>query len=209
MTKKEPNPRPPTQPRKDEWHNGGDIEIGQYIRSLRRAARALIATLNTTPSPKTAWDACPILLLYRQAVELQLKMVVGDGNNFLASPVDHITLEKTHSLRWLAQLVCQVIKTVGWDNEFRCEGISDLSKFSALVNELEAVDPVSCSTNLAQQKHDGSAPDKLLPPRVVRLPTRLDALLDLLDSMSDGLAATWDLQQDGVTEDDLVKPTIH
>src|ERR1017187_7394109 len=100
------------------WHNGGDIEIGLYARSLHKAAKTLIATLDLEPNLNTAWDACPVVLMYRQSVELHLKALVGEGRNFLPSPTDGITLYKTHSLRWLAQIVCQIIKAVRWENEF-------------------------------------------------------------------------------------------
>jgi hypothetical protein len=52
------------------WHNGGDIEIMMYARSLHRTAMNLVASLDMKPNPKTAWDACPVVLLYRQSVEL-------------------------------------------------------------------------------------------------------------------------------------------
>jgi hypothetical protein len=35
-------------------------------------------------------------------------------------------------------------------------------------------------------------PDQLLPPNVVRLAKKLDALIDLLDATADALAATWE-----------------
>ena len=61
------------QPDERSWHNGGDIEIMMYARSLHRTAMKLIAALDLEPNPKTAWDACPVLLLYREAMELHLK----------------------------------------------------------------------------------------------------------------------------------------
>ena len=171
------------------WHNGGDIEIGLYARSLQKAARTLIATLNLEPNPKTAWDACPVVLIYRQSVELHLKALVGEGSNFLPSPTDPITLYKTHSLRWLAQIVCQIIKAVRWEDEFKCEGIATLADFSAVVNELEALDPVSIAVHSRSRARDGSVPLQLQPPNVVRFAKRLDFLLDLLDATADALAA--------------------
>src|ERR1700722_2299102 len=80
------------------WHNGGDTEIGFYARSLHKAAKTLVATLDLEPVPKTAWDACPVILLYREALELHMKAFVGEGSNFLKSRTDSITLYKTHSL---------------------------------------------------------------------------------------------------------------
>jgi hypothetical protein len=38
----------------------------------------------------------------------------------LPTPTDPLTLAKTRSLRWLAQIVGQIIKAVGWENEFKC-----------------------------------------------------------------------------------------
>src|SRR5471030_463989 len=177
------------------WHNGGNIEIGLYARSLHKAAKTLIATLDLEPNPKTAWDACPAILLYRHSVEIHLKALVGEGSNFLPSPTDPITLFKTHSLRWLAQIVCQIIKAVRWENEFKCEGIATLADFSVLVNELGALDPVSIAVRSGgRARHDGSMPHQLQPPNVVQFAKNLDCLLDLLDSTADALAAEWDLQ---------------
>jgi hypothetical protein len=178
------------------WHNGGDMEIGLYARSLHKAAKSLIATLNLEPNSKTAWDACPVIALYRQSVELHLKALVGEGSNFLPSPTDPITLYKTHSLRWLAQIVCQIVKAVRWEHDFKCEGIATLAEFSAVVNELEALDPVSFAVHSGSRARDGSVPHRLQPPNVVQFAKSLDCLLDLLDSTADALAAEWDLRSE-------------
>src|SRR5258708_30987104 len=136
------------------WHNGADIEICLYARSLHDAAKALIGKLNLEPNPKTDWDACPVVLLYRDALELHLKALVGEGRNFLKSRTDPITLYKTHSLRWLAQIVCQIIRAVKWESDFKCEGVSSLAEFSAVINELEALDPVSCAAHSGSRGRD-------------------------------------------------------
>ena len=68
-------PKIPAQTYDRHWHNGADVEITMYAKSLQRTAQALIANLDLEPNPKTAWDACPVIHLYRQAVELQLKML--------------------------------------------------------------------------------------------------------------------------------------
>jgi len=194
MKKKPPVVRFPKAKAKAEtadrsWHNGGDIEIDLYARSLHKAAKALIDTLDLEPNSKTAWDACPVILLYRQGIELHLKALVGEGCNFLPSPTDSITLYKTHSLRWLAQIVCQIIRAVKWESHFKCEDIASLADFSALVNELEALDPVSCAVQSGRRGRDGSVPHQLQPPNVVQFAKKLDGLLDLLDVTADALAA--------------------
>ena len=193
------------------WHNGGDTEINGYARSLRKSVAILVDNLNPEPTPQTEWDACPIILVYRQAAELYLKALVSEGSNLLPSPTDPITLYKTHSLRWLAQIVCQIIKAVGWKTEFTCEGVSSLADFSALVNELETKDPVSLAVHSGSDR--GSVARQFEPAKIVPFAKKLDGLLDLLDVTADALAATWDQRTDdavgtiglGVN----FKPTIH
>jgi hypothetical protein len=208
-----PNPKMVLQPDDRSWHNGGDIEIHLYARSLQKAGKNLIGTLDLEPNLETAWDACPIILLYREAVELHLKFLVGEGSNFLTSPTDPISLYQTHSLRWLAQIVCQIIRKVRWENEFKCEGVAGLADFSALVAELEAMEPVSCAVLSQDRGRSGEVPEALRKANVLTLIPRLDALIGLLEGTADALAATWDLQTGGTAKDshagDSRKPTIH
>jgi hypothetical protein len=171
------------------WQNGGDIELHLYGRALRRAAKTIIANLDLKPNPVSVWDAAPIILLYRHAMELHLKELVGEGSGLLQNPVDPLTLYKTHSLRWLAQIVCQIIKAVGWEARFICEGVADGVAFSALIGELEAADPVASAVMSIERRRDGSMPPFLQPANVVLLSRRLDAVLDLLDATTDALAA--------------------
>ena len=39
-------------------------------------------------------DTAPIILLYRQAMEVQLRELVGEGCSLLQNPVDRLTLYK-------------------------------------------------------------------------------------------------------------------
>jgi hypothetical protein len=125
-------------------------------------------------------------LLYRQAFELHMKAVVGEGSPFLALPTGRHTLYKTHSLSWLAQIVCQMFKKVGWENEFACQGVSNLADFTALVNEFEESEPVG---NRARR---GQIPTRLQKSKVAELLPKLDVLLKLLAATADALAAEWD-----------------
>jgi hypothetical protein len=171
----------------DHWHNGGDIEIQIYARALHKAAKGVIENLSLEPNPVTAWDACPAIPLYRLATELHLKALVDEGNNFLPVPTDHITLYKTHSLRWLAQIVCQIIRSVGWQEQFQCDGATSLVEFSARISELESLDPVTCAIH--SRRRDGSIPPQLQPAKIVQLAEKLDAILTLLEATTDALAA--------------------
>jgi hypothetical protein len=218
MNKKQPVSRfakAKTKPRSavQSWHNGADVEIHLYARSLQKAAKALVEKLERE-NARTDWDACPVVLLYREALELHLKALVGEGGNFLESRTDPLALAKTHSLRWLAQIVGQIIKAVKWESEFTCEGVASLAAFSALVNEVESLDPVARALRSSQPTGPGSAWEYYRTFNIAELAKRLDALLDLLDITADALAATWDQRAELSDEDkfhaeDTIKPTIH
>lgn len=163
-------------------HNGADAEIHLYAVSLQEPAKSLVATWDPARSPKAAWDVCPIILLYRQTLELRLKALVGEGSSFLKSETDSISLYRTHSLRWLAQIACQVIKAVRWERDLTCEGVSNLAEFSSLINDIEALDPVSCAVHFAGGRESGSAPQIFANVNAAEFATRLDALLELLET---------------------------
>jgi hypothetical protein len=188
----------------ESWHNGADAEIHLYARSLQKAAKSLLETLEPEQNPGTAWNVCPIIWLYRQALELHLKALVGEGSNFLKSKTDPISLYRTHSLRWLAQIVCQVIKTVGWESDFVCEGISNLAEFSSLVNEIQSLDAVS---HFASGHDHGSAAQTFQKISAVQFARKLDALLELLDVTADALAAAWDQRAEASGQNNF-GPTI-
>jgi hypothetical protein len=173
----------------ESWHNGADAEIHLYARSLWIAAKALVEKLELDQQARTDWDACPVVLLYLQALELHLKALVGKGSDFLKSRTDPISLFQTRSLRWLAQIVCQIIRTVGWESDFACDVIASLTDFSAVVNEVEALDPVTRAVRSSGAAGKGSVSQFYRSFNVVHFARKLDALLDLLDVLTDALAA--------------------
>ena len=64
------------------------------------------------------------------------------------------------------------------------------------------------------RSRDGAVPPQLQASSVVGLAKNLDALLELLDATADRLAATWDMQRDGIRTGELrfgyaVGKTIH
>jgi hypothetical protein len=204
MQKKKPGPRPfvpkpgPHSAVRN-WHNGSDIEIHFYARSLQNAAKTLVEKLDLDQNVRTDWDACPVFLLYREALELHLKALVGEGSSFLETRTDPISLSRTHSLRWLAQIVCQIIRVVKWESDFKCDGVANLADFSALVNEVESFDPVTRAIRSARAKGPNSVSQYYRTFNVVQFAKRMDALFDLLDVTADALAATWDQQAKEMT----------
>jgi len=185
----------------ESWHGGGDVEIHHYALSLHNAARRLISALEQNPKTSTSYDICPVVLLYRQALEIHLKRLVGEGSNFLPSPTDPISLTTTHSLRWLAQIVGRINKAIGWESDFMCEGVSSLAEFNALVNEIEAFDPVARA--IVSAGSSKSVAEYYEAFDIFHFALKLDALLDLLDSTTEALAAEWEQRAGASTDDDF------
>jgi len=182
-----------------------DDHLFFYAQSCHKAAKTLAGTIELGSNSLGEFDAYPVFHMYRHAVELHLKaMVLGEGGNFLPSKPDSISVSKTRSVSWLAQFVVQIITALKWENEFCCEGVQDLAAFKSLIEEMNGID-----TGHPMSTAPGD-PATILPAFV----RRLDALLDLLDSTADALAAQCDLQSEAVVvgmdgkDDGGFEPTI-
>ena len=167
-----------------------------YAQSFHKAAKALAASFQSDASPSSESDVSPVVFIYRHALELHLKaLVLGEGGNFLATKPDALSIYRTHSVSWLAQFACQIITALKWENDFKCDGIDTLADFKVVVEELNSVDPGSYVFRLpvSAEGQDASSGDK---PTIGEFAGRMDALLELLDSTADALAATWDTREE-------------
>src|SRR5271157_2694172 len=114
-----------------------------HAQPFHKAAKALAAVFQAGDHLFAQANASPVVFMYRHALELYLKAIVlGDGGNFLAAKPDPISVGKTHSVSWLAQFVCQIVTSLKWQKEFRCEGVESLADFKAVVESV-ADDPGS------------------------------------------------------------------
>src|ERR1035441_7528122 len=169
-----------------------------YARSFHKAAKALAGSLQPDTSPFADADVSPVVSMYRRAVELHLTAIVlGEGGNFLATKPDALSVHKTHSVSWLAQFVCQIITELKWEKEFKCVGIENLADFKAVIEELNAVDPGSYVFRLPVSAVGQDSLPGRLNLRIRDFARRMDALLELLDSTADALAAEWDTREEG------------
>ena len=137
---------PKSAPMKTIPHSQHDrtTDLFLYARSFHEAAKALAASFR--PDALAPSAACPVIFMYRHAIELHLKAIVlGDGGNFLQPKPNEISVSKSHSVSWLAQFVCQIVTALRWETEVRCEGIETLADFKAVVEEINSVDPGSYS----------------------------------------------------------------
>jgi hypothetical protein len=194
--KKKPTPDDQNQgPHKAvvNWRKVPEQDLWRYARSFHTAAKTLAGTLELDSGPLSEFDVAPVVFMYRHAVELHLKaMVLGDGGNFLATRPDSISVSKSHSVSWLAQFVCQIVTALKWEKEFRCQGIATLADFKAVVEEVNSVDPGSYVFRCPVDPQSESS--------VVEFTKKMDAVIGLLESTGDALAAEWDLRSEAPPE---------
>jgi hypothetical protein len=115
------------------WRGLPSHDYFLYARSYHLAARKLARMFDVDPGSISDFDLCPILSAYRYAIELHLKVIVlGDGGNFLQTRPDELSVQKTRSLSWLAQFVCQIVTNLKWGGEFKTEGCVPLPRWDSL-----------------------------------------------------------------------------
>lgn len=197
------------------WRNVPERDLWLYARSFHSAAKKLAGTFEVDPGPMSDFDPCPVVFMYRHAIELHLKaLVLGEGGNFLATKPDHLSVYKTHSVSWLAQFVCQIVTALKWETEFRCDGVENLADFKAIIEEINSVDPGFAFRYPGKTEVPGSIPGQLAFS-LREFAGRMDAILGLLDSIADALAATWDMQTGAAASETELhagndfEPTIH
>ncbi len=168
-----------------------------YARSFHKAAKTLAGALGLNTGPFIDPNTYPVVLMYRQAVELHLKaLVLGEGRNFLRMKPDPASIDRIHSLHRLAQIVCQIVAAVGWQRSFTCEGVADLADFRVVIDELNAVESGSCVLRYAVVNQSGTTADGNLTFDVRSFVRQMDAVIDLLEATTDALAAAWDFRSE-------------
>jgi hypothetical protein len=171
--------------------NDNTKDLFLHARSFHIAAKKLAGTLEFGSGPFAGFDVAPVVFLYRHALELHLKAIIlGEGGNFLGTRPDVISVSNSHSVSWLAQFVCQIVTAVGWEKEFRSEGVQSFADFKALVGKVNTVDPGMYVFR--------SPVDPRSQVAVQNFTRKLDLLLELLERTADALAAEWDLRHENV-----------
>jgi hypothetical protein len=124
------------------WHNAPEKEFRHYAKAFWNAAQDLISNGDMDSGPAGDFSGCPIVYLYRHALELYMKgILLGKGGALLnPRPTDKEIFDAKHSLKKLLPDIRRLFKRRGWDKRFGKESVLTLNDFEAVVNELEDVD---------------------------------------------------------------------
>lgn len=177
-------------------------EFSLYARAFHQAGQVLAEKM-FDKAGYNGLEACPIVFLYRHALELYLKAIALVGikimqlKNEEALPNSERLL-RTHRLLPLLPLVRRTFDLVGWVWELEIDELRTFEEVERLLQEVEAVDPGSFTFRYpVDTAGQPSVPHHFM----LHVPTfcqRMDALLDALEAAMMGLEVTWDRMLEAV-----------
>jgi hypothetical protein len=159
-------------------------EFGAYGRAYHEAANRLVASRGARHYRDP--DACPIVFLYRHAVELYLKAIIHWGNNLLwlnSKPiVAHKNIFQEHRLGVLLKSVKPVLKYRKQMDHWGDSHFDSFRDVEKIIGEIEQYDPRSYSFRYPV---DTSGKNATLPHHfgfnVLAFGEKFDHLLQVLD----------------------------
>ena len=171
------------------WNRHPAEEFPFYALACHEAAKLLAGALECDSGAFIQFNSCPMVVMYRHAVEYYLKaLVLGPGASFLTTRPDPVSICKTHSLAWLSQFVCQIVTAIGWAREFKCDGISNLVEFRATIEQLNHVHSYTESIRFPAHARGRNSDLIARTFNVHEFAHRMDALLSLLSRTVEALA---------------------
>ncbi len=168
-------------------------EFGVYARAFHKAGQALFERM-FKKSSYNSLEGCPIIFLYRHALELYLKAIVLHGEVILQlngkALLSNRSLLQKHSLLPFFPLLKQTFDAVGWTWELDIEGLRTFEEVEELLQDFETIDHASHTFRYpVDKKGSTSVPHHF----AVHIPTfceSMDVLLESLETALMGLEVT-------------------
>ena len=180
------------------WICAPQEEFDVYGESFHRAGKALVNELRDRQHwPNT--DVCPVIFLYRHAIELQLKAVLLSGHDimriqnkpFPEGEDSHIF--KDHNLTRLTPAVRTIFLEVGWNpDQTNTPGLETMDDVERELKVMQDLDPNSFRFRYPLDRQGNPSLDSNFYVEVFKLVEKWDVLLEFLDAANCGLKAMFD-----------------
>jgi hypothetical protein len=165
-------------------------EFGVYAHAFHTAGQALFQQTFDSSGYNDV-DGCPIIFLYRHALELYLKAIVLHGETILSINGETLLANRSilqkHTLRLFFPLLKRTFDAVGWTWDLAIEGLRTYEELQELLRDFDTVDVGSYVFRYpVDTRGNPSVPHHFM----VHMPTfceRLDALLESLEAAVMGL----------------------
>ncbi|HKW19535.1 MAG TPA: hypothetical protein VJO35_18645 [Terriglobales bacterium] len=162
--------------------------LGAYAQAYREAANQLVQRLGSTTNYRDV-DACPIVFLYRHAVELRLKEIVHWGNALLyvrglSKTVRPNVLFRTHDLCKLVSAAKPIFGIFRYLGDWNGSEFLSFDDFERFVAELNEFDPGSYAFRYPIDHNGASSLRDQLCFNVVTFGRKLNSLLSTIDGVA-------------------------
>jgi len=171
------------------WRREPEKEFHVYGDAFWNAAKTLLSrNEELDKQPIASFDACVIVYLYRQALELYLKgILIGRGGELIdPRPSPETVLNAGHSLTKLLPDIRGIFVKCGWDKTFGSQTVT-FDDFTAIVEEFERADPSSFCFRYPVKKNLTAALDHHFTFSVRKFALTMDEVLGTLSWAGDNL----------------------
>ena len=169
-------------------------EFGHYAGAFHDAGKLLVNQLAESKGYRDL-QACPIVFLYRHALELYMKQIIITGNSLLRlsrkKPVLEVKDIGHDQLSKLVPVIKTIFDAVDWEWELDIEGISSEEEFQKFLEDFEKIDPNSISFRYPTSKNGKATLPKHFVFDVIDFSKKLDPILNLFDGATTGLEELW------------------
>ena len=166
-------------------------EFDLYGEAFHRAGKALAARIESDDWFHSL-DACPIVYLYRQALELHFKSIIITGNAVFrlqgsAEPVNESKILRTHSLRKLLTSIRPIMEEMGWMDDASYETVYGFAEMQRVIHEFDDIDPKSYAFRYPVDSKGRGSVSHHFSFDVRAFVAQLDPILDLLAGATMGI----------------------
>ena len=165
-------------------------EFPYYANKYRDAAHYLTEKM-AAKSGFHDLEACPIVFLYRHALELYFKGIIINGiwleSLSKREPVNYPKVINSHNLSCLLPHVKSAIISVGWKWPIKIENNNETNTLDDLVKEIESVDNHSFSFRYPTNKSLEPTLEKHFSFNIFIFAGKMQAICDLLSGACYGL----------------------
>jgi hypothetical protein len=175
------------------FQHAANREFGFYARAFHEAGQALFGRM-FDGNGYNDLEGCPIIFLYRHALELYLKAIVLHGETILSINGEMLLANRgilqRHTLQPFFPLLKRTFDAVGWTWDLDIEGLRTFDEVEELLRDFDTVDVGSYTFRYpVDTRGNPSVPHHFM----VHMPTfckRMDTLLESLEAAVMGLEVT-------------------
>ena len=174
------------------WYGDAIEKLEPYAKAYHSAARLLMQT--SSEEELRDIGACPVVFLYRMALELYLKAILISGSNILrldgASKTAEQILKLGHNLQGLLDEFRALCDELDWEWDAQHKMVAQM------VMEFDKFDPGSFCFRYPVTKSGDSALEQGFRFNLKTFCVRMDEVLECLDRIDCGLAGLLDEAQE-------------